>query len=98
MISKRQKTKKLLTKLYVEYWVLWKLNLKHPSLNTHVYDAMNGPNGKKFLNLMPKTRQQVHIEYFGIMAQEKGKSQYLKCAPILNKFLIVKDLLTSNSR
>lgn len=53
-------------------------NLKHPSLNTHAYESITGPNNvRRYLSLMHKTILQVPIVCFGIMAQTEATLQFL---------------------
>lgn len=54
---------------------LMQTNLRHPSLNTHEYHSIQGPNGEKFLRRMPNKIRQGLTAYFGTMAQ--GKIFYL---------------------
>ena len=65
------KGKKAVRKAVVKSLKLMGSNLKHPSLNTHKYDEMEGPNGKKFSSLMLKITPLGLIVFFGIMALKR---------------------------
>lgn len=43
---KTDKSKKAIAKAVIKSLKFMKTNLKHPSLNTHKYDDMEGPNGE----------------------------------------------------
>lgn len=48
-------------------------NPRHPSLQTHPFLSLSGPNGEKVLKHMHNIRHQQHIECFGTMAHQGAK-------------------------
>ena len=74
---KSDNSKRAVAKAVVKSLKFMKVNLKHPSLNTHKYDEMEGPNGReRFLSLMLKIIRQELIEYFGSTGPEKDRNNY----------------------
>ena len=71
------KSKKAAMKAVVKSLKLMASNLKHPSLNTHKYDEMEGPNGEEVFEPMLKTILLEPIEFFGITGQGKRQLRYL---------------------
>lgn len=50
---------------------LMETNLRHPSLCTHEYDSLSGPNGEKVFESYAQNKTPVSIAFSGIMALEK---------------------------
>lgn len=66
------RSKKAVAKAVIKSLGLMRTNIKHPSLNTHKYDEMTGPNGEivfeSYVLLAP-------IEFFGFMVLESQRLQ-----------------------
>ncbi len=49
-------------------------NLRHPSLNTHEFTSLKGPNGEKVFEAYVQKKHLLLIEYSGITVQEEIRS------------------------
>ena len=63
-------------------------NLRHPSLNTHKYDAISDPNGEEVFESYAQNRTPGAYLFFGITDQIRDRSLFSKYVLILNIDLV----------
>ena len=75
------KDKKAVCKALHKIFGFMETNLKHPSLNTHAYDAVKGPNGEKVFESYAQNKTPCAYRVFWHYGPGKGKLTILEICP-----------------
>ena len=77
----QSKDKKIVCKAVNKILGFMETNLRHPSLNTHEYDAMSGPNGEKIFESYAQNRTPGFYRIFWHYGQGKKQITILEICP-----------------
>lgn len=80
-VLEKSKDKKAVCKAVHKILGFMETNLKHPSLKTHEYTAMKGPNGEKVFESYVQNRTPGAYRIFWHYGLEKGTLTILEICP-----------------
>ncbi len=78
---RKAKSKQRIFKAVQKILGLVEINLKHPSLNTHVYDSLKGPNGEKVFESYIQNRTPGAYRIFWCYGPGKSKITIIAIIP-----------------